>query len=476
METIYQELLDNIPDYPCYLTAEEMDESSRRLAAKYPAVVSLFHCGQTKRGHPLQCLKIGHGSHNALLLGMPHPNEAVGAMLIEYLAGALAESEALRDALDYTWYMIKTWDMDGAKLNEGWLKGPFTLRNYARHFFRTPSYEQPDWTFPADYKRFRFHAPVPETEAAMELIDRIRPQFIYSLHNGGLGGVFWYLSLPTPELYAALGAVPGRYGLSIPRSGADLPYCETLAPAIYRMDSMKDLYDYLERLGTDMEAYSKDPANGENSAHYGFSRHGSFSLTTELPYFFDPRIGDDSPCGRKLREILLEKAGTEIAMGNVVLEILEDAGRYFSGDNRFAAAVRAYYRHAKPDAAAITKRIEADPANEREATVAEEFSNIQANCFYLTLYMGMLIRACEYELVETASAAEAAAGKKSALEKGRDRALAAFEKAVFELEEQVNYEVVPIKKLIATQLESGLLIAEHLKAHPELNVSQRQHD
>jgi hypothetical protein len=52
-------------------------------------------------------LKIGSGSKNALLLGCPHPNEPIGAMMLEYFTQALVDDDALRKELDFTWYVVK---------------------------------------------------------------------------------------------------------------------------------------------------------------------------------------------------------------------------------------------------------------------------------------------------------------------------------------------------------------------------------
>lgn len=136
MADFIQKLIDNIPDYQQFLTVDEMDENSKRLAAEFPGIVEIFEAGKSRKGHPIYCLKIGQGSRNALMFGCPHPNEPMGAMLLEYFSRALAENEDLRKELDYTWYLIKSIDLDGTQLNEGWFKGPITLTNFTRHYFR----------------------------------------------------------------------------------------------------------------------------------------------------------------------------------------------------------------------------------------------------------------------------------------------------------------------------------------------------
>ena len=178
MKKIYQKLLEGIPDYKEFLTVEEMNSSSKKLAEEHPESVSIFEIGQTRDGIELYCLKIGSGSHTALMFGCPHPNEPIGTMMLEYFSKRLAEDEELRKELDYTWDIVKAWDADGLRLNEKWLKGPYTLYNYSRNFFRPAGFRQVDWTFPIDYKELHFHNTLPETTAMMHLIDKIRPEFL----------------------------------------------------------------------------------------------------------------------------------------------------------------------------------------------------------------------------------------------------------------------------------------------------------
>ena len=197
MKAVFQKLIDTIPDYKGFFTVDEMDNSSKRLAEQYPECVSITEIGKSGSGNPLYCLKIGHGERNALFLGCPHPNEPIGAALLEHFTWSLAANKELQDELGYTCYVVKAWDCDGVRLNEKWLKGPFTITNYSRTFYRPAGFKQVDWTFPIDYKELHFNNAIPETRAVMRLIDEIRPSFIYSLHNAGFGGVYWYISHDT---------------------------------------------------------------------------------------------------------------------------------------------------------------------------------------------------------------------------------------------------------------------------------------
>ena len=301
MKAIYEELLRKIPDYKEFLTAQELDESSFALAKEYPDVVSVFPFGETKEGRTLQCMKISGGKHVALMFGCPHPNEPIGTMMLEYFTRALAENKALRDELDYTWYIVKAWDYDGLMLNEKWLKGPYTLYNYSRNFFRPAGFKQVDWTFPIDYKDLHFHEPIPETQAMMKLIDEIRPEFIYSLHNAGFGGVYWYETDATPEIYDDLHAAPLSQDVPMNLGEPEAPYCKLLAPAIYKELSITDEYDYLEKYGA--KNIGEIIKVGSCSADYANKRWGSFTMLTEEPYFFDRRINDLSDADKYAKDV-----------------------------------------------------------------------------------------------------------------------------------------------------------------------------
>ena len=80
----YQDVIDQIPDYEVFLTVDELDAHSKALAEEYPDVVELKELGKSRQGHPIYGLKIGDGPHNAIMFACPHPNEPMGAMMLDY--------------------------------------------------------------------------------------------------------------------------------------------------------------------------------------------------------------------------------------------------------------------------------------------------------------------------------------------------------------------------------------------------------
>ena len=160
--------------------------------------------------------------------------------------------------------------------------------------FRSPAgHKQVDWTFPVDYKELHFHDTIPESEAMMKLIDDIKPSFIYSLHNAGFGGVYWYITKPMPEIYEEMYAAANSQQVPINFGEPESPSCVAFAPAIYANLGIETEYDYLEKYGGGI-----NPADvigsGDCSSSYAGARYDSFTLLTEMPYFYDERIKDMS--------------------------------------------------------------------------------------------------------------------------------------------------------------------------------------
>ncbi|MCL2006568.1 MAG: zinc carboxypeptidase [Treponema sp.] len=459
MRAIIDRIINGIPDYKAFLTVDEMDESSKKLSEKYPDLVKISVIGKTRADHPLYCLKIGTGSKNALMFGCPHPNEPIGAMMLEYFTEQLATDKEFRDSLDYTWYIVKAWDADGTKLNEKWFKGPFTIYNYTRNFFRPAGNKQVEWTFPIKYKDYVFDQPIPETQAMMKLIDEIKPVFIYSLHNAGFGGVYWYTSKDTPEIYNDLRNAALKQKIPLALGEPEVPYGITYSPAVYKMINTKDSYDYLEKHG--IRNLQEVLQTGTCSADYANDVCNALTFLTELPYFYDPRIDDTSDSDVIRKDAVLDKLQFVDECHAIIKEIKEISNDYLDKENPFKLAIESFTRSEGNEA--TRKMVNENPDFLKKATVAELFDNALIIKFYLNLSYGLLVRANESELFLMKERNENNPAKKEALEKAKARAEEKLNELSAFLEENLNYSVVPIKKLVAIQLECGLLMADHLQ-------------
>ena len=87
------DIISRIPEYSCFLTVDELDQSTARLAKDFPGRVEVSCVGHSRGGHPIQLIKIGHGSKNALVFACPHPNEPIGSLTVDFLTRELASNE-----------------------------------------------------------------------------------------------------------------------------------------------------------------------------------------------------------------------------------------------------------------------------------------------------------------------------------------------------------------------------------------------
>ncbi len=447
-----KQIANNIPDYPVFLTIDEMTASSHQLVADFPELASIRVVGKTRAGEPIELLTIKGGSEQVFVFGGPHPNEPIGCMTVEYLSRKLCEDDALRAELGYTWHFIKSIDSDGMRLNEGWFKGPFTPTNYARHYYRPEPAAQVEWTFPVDYKNLHFHNPLPETEALMAVIDEIKPRFMYSLHNAGFGGVYYYVSRACEALYAPFHEIPGWFNLTLDLGEPESSNAVTLAPAIYKMLSVQDDYDYLEKLG--IENPAADMTSGNSSEAYA-RPYGTFSLVVEMPYYDEPRVNDMTISNVTRREALLKKLDKGDELGEWMSSRLEKAKPYLTIQSAVRSATEEFTRLAFGWRSHERKFVETNDEMLRLASQAELFSAEHLGYFYQFLILGMMARLFKAEVDAGNNHAIIAEIAAEAAQRVAD------DGATFESE--LNYRALPIRGLVGVQVCTGLATAEYLR-------------
>jgi len=444
-------ILDDVPDYQVFLTVDELHASTQKLAAAYPEKVELLPLGQSRQGDPIEAIKIGDGPKTALLFAMPHPNEPIGSMMLEFLSTRLAEDDALRESLGYTWYLIKCIDIDGTRLNEGWFKGPFSITHYARNFYRPPSFLQVEWTFPIEYKTLKFDDPLPETQALINLLDDIRPDFIYSLHNSGFGGAYFYISEDAPPLYEPFHQLVKSQDLPLHLGEPEMPYATQYAQAVFKAPPLSDNYDFYE------EQTGKDPATvikgGTSSFDYARRFGDPFSLVCEMPYFYHPAIHDTSPSDMIRREAILQGVECMRTQLKFMQEQLDAVRDELTVESPFRIAIEEMQESMGANLAAHENWAKTNPETAKVATVAEKLDNVVVRRFYMLLAVGELIRMLDEQI--------AATGPSATLTAVRQTVLAAFESQSAELEQELDYQVIPIQKLVRVQLGSALLAAEY---------------
>lgn len=453
-----QSIVDKVPDYKVFLTVDEMDKSTSKLAEEFPDIVTVFEAGKSRKGHSIQCIKIGNGPKNALCFACPHPNEPIGAMTMEYFSRALAEDDNLRKELGFTWYIIKCIDPDGVRLNEEWFKGPFNIYNYTKNFFRPVGYEQVEWTFPIDYKEMHFHNPLPETEALMKIIDETKPEFMYSLHNAGFGGAYWYISKDIPETYEGLRKSATKQDVALNLGEPEAPYITEFSPAIFQIMGASQEYDYT------VEFTGKIPATeaGTSSADYASTKADCVTLLTELPYFFDARVQDMSEGDMTRKDAILRNIEINKAHYTLLENLLNEVRPYITDHNPFVKLVDQIIKYQDKGSEAKKNWASSNPEFEKLANVAQIFDNLYSTKFYNGLSLGLTVRTCEYEMERLKEDARIDDEAMAKLKSTHERGAHLLKEYCEELERELDYSVIPIQKLVRIQVESGLIVADHI--------------
>lgn len=441
-----------VPPLTRFPSIDELNAAFEELARTHPDLLRHRRIGTSRLGEPLHCWSVGDGPAQHLVVAGVHPNEPIGSHTALHLAGELCRDDALREALGATWHVVPCIDPDGMRLNEGWFDGPFDRNHYSRHFYRPAPDEQVEWSFPFAYKDAYFDAVMPETLALMRLIDEVRPRLYTSLHNGEMGGVYYYVSRPLPGLVDALHALPAGLGLPLERGEAEDPFAPVHGEAVYGMQPQSETYDRFEELGVDPVA----AIGGSSSSEYT-RRHGTFCLVAELPYWSHPASDDTADSGRRYDDVLREKADGLARTGAALTDLLRRAEPLLQVETPFLRASRAFVPMLG-EIAEHTRARAGRPGHDRPATVAEVFSTEDfVRCFRLR-YGGMLVRALAAEVVAGTAPAP--------LRRLHAEAAALYDEWQAQAAELQGTELLPIARLVGVQYGAVLTSAALLAAEP----------
>jgi len=444
------ERLSRVPDYRFFHGVDELYAHAKRIADGNPDICRHAYIGESQSGLRIPMVSVGEGPTSILLFASPHPNEPIGAMMVYFLLEELVASPEMREGR--TWHIIPCIDPDGTRMNEGWFRGPFTLKNYARDFYRPRGDNQVEWTFPIEYKTFKFDRPIPETRALMHAIDTTRPAVMYSLHNSGFGGAYYYISKPLEALYPKLHRIPLDRGVPLSLGEPEAPYCKELYPAIYATNYAKDAYDYFAQFA------KGDPAQymfgGGSSKDYASQVSDPFVLITEVPYFMSKKIGDTSPTGRKRGEVLLEGYEKTNRLLVSAKEIIDatisdiEEGAIFRDTS--ASFINLMLKRSEGE----TAWAKSEEVMAQEATVAQEAHALYLDRFYNGLIISMYRRALRAQLEKQ--------GKRG-IEGAYKKIDSLVDSLMEEIGQALDYSVIPIRTLIQIQYGALLSVLETLK-------------
>jgi len=263
-----------------------------------------------------------------------------------------------------------------------------------------------------------------------------RPTFLYSLHNAGFCGAYFYVSRPLPGLFPRLRRVVASQGLSMHRGEPEAPFIKPLEEGIFGLFGVQERYDYLARNLEEDPATSID--GGTSTDDYLKTLTAGYTLVCEVPYYFDPVLQDTSPAGLSRREAMLQGVFRVDSIYHDIREHFGIVGRGAPRD-RLYRSVDDYVKRAQKQLAALRHEVEA-PQYAREATRAEAFDSTVCRVFHHMLYLGEVYRLA------------VARGSEDVARIVRRR----LEDIASQIATQSDVQAVPLQKVVAVQVGSGL--------------------
>lgn len=302
-----------------FLTIGQLEASTLRLADD--PRVTVTRLGNSGRGRPIDLISLGDGPRDALIVGVPHPNEAASAVTVERMIALLLEHEAERRG--YRWHFIKAIDPDGLALNEGWLTQPLALSDYLENFFRPALDRQPETTFPLDAPGLHFDRSTPENLAWQQAFALTRPALHASLHHCDYGGVFYSLSRALPGALDGLEENAARAGLLINQFvDGDVMSGEVWRPGISQYPAVPELVAKAREMGS---SWAYPWTVGEMSPGFGEAHYGTLTLIAEVPLWDCPALHDHTPSGIARQQ---QRAMIDVIAGKVRAFAARQAARF----------------------------------------------------------------------------------------------------------------------------------------------------
>jgi hypothetical protein len=274
---ILDEQLARVPDATHFPTVPEIEQRLRDLHAQHRETTAFRTLGTSRGGQPISAIIVGNAGagvvRHAVVTGTPHPNEPTGALGALALAELLVSDPELMEELGLQWHIVPCVDPDGAALNYGWYAGPYDRLTYAAHVYRPPFAEQYEWTFHRPDRAEPGLDFIPESRAIANLIDRLQPDLLMTMHNAEAGGLYSYVSRDLPGLTDAASRLAEATQLPL-YQGAPEADAPILAPGLFEM--VESAEEMLSSVG-----YA--------------APYGTFGVVCEPPMWVDPDTGVEAP-------------------------------------------------------------------------------------------------------------------------------------------------------------------------------------
>jgi hypothetical protein len=364
----FTQILNDVPSYDRFLRVNEVEALAANFK-QHPSVEEKT-IGKTAENKPLKTYSMGSGEKTALIIGVPHSDEPLGSLVTVYLIDWMLKHPDA-DFFGWRWLIIPVLEQRGMRMNEGWFSSWSSLVDTAKFYFREPTENQYEWTFPFEYKNYKWVHPRPESTAVKEIIKDEKPDLLCNLHHCGFYDTYFYFSEDLPEAYPRLRALSDKLGLPLSTSSPDVPFGKVLTLGFYQMYGLRDYIDY----------YTKhEPENllimrrGSTSDEWYQDTVGGFSFNCEVPLLKSSIKKDNQTSKHKFRSLLEKRKEKRAAAISYCLNALIELEPLFCfSDPVLLGSVLKHVAGAKLELESTEAKIAA--AGNRCATNFEVFEN-----------------------------------------------------------------------------------------------------
>ena len=364
----FTQILGDVPGYGQFLRVKEIDALAANFK-QHPSVEEKI-IGKTAENKPLKMYSMGCGEKTALIIGVPHSDEPLGNLVTIYFVDWMLKHPDV-DFFGWRWLIVPVLEQRGMRMNEGWFGTWGSLVDTAKSYFREPTENQYEWTFPFEYKNYRWVHSRPESDAVKEVIRVEKPDLLCNLHHCGFYDTYFYFSNDLPKAYPRLKELSDSLGLSLSTSNPDVPFGKVLTPGFYQMYGLKDYIDYYNRYEPENLLIMR---RGSTSDEWYQDNIGGFSFNCEVPLLESSVRKDNENSGHQLRDLLQKRRAKRTATIDYCINVLTELEPVFCfSDPVLLGSVLKHVASAKLELELADAKISA--AENRHATNFEVFEN-----------------------------------------------------------------------------------------------------
>lgn len=314
-----QNVLRDAPHFEKFCSVKDLHELSEKLRADPRFEVNV--AGASSNRVPIHHIRFGTGKTKALILGGPHGHEPISGLTIASLLTLLHRDHKELTAADVEWHIIPCIDPDAALLNESWSQEVFSFENYIRNCYIPIRPQQVEFSFPVSYKKLVFDKLSKEAKVLKGVIDRVKPDFFFSLHNyAPLGGAFFALSRNIGQRpYDQIHDLAAQHRVDLKKTA--MFGATSFSEGMCDLPSIKKYYDYLEDQGVDITEDIMRGWAGASAQDYVLQVNpDALVFIAELPLGQHPNTLSGQDTGEYLRRLNLRLFADRKFLAAVILE------------------------------------------------------------------------------------------------------------------------------------------------------------